>query len=211
MWPYLGPSWTDSHQIWAADVFSVSNKHKFQRAFWARGLKSFRALTNVCGPKGNNLNLKAYKINAWISLISSASCVSWIFKGLLGPYISFSGALLNFQGMRAQEPFLFETLDVFHHAPPIYGIQNAEMQKKKREKFFVMSSFLYSIGLNDMLQKIQNFFGGKLFEDQLQITWRWWVENILWYANFNCPYLKIGLCDLVPCFFEVHHIGLQIM
>ena len=37
-------------------------------------------------------------------------CVSWIFKGLLGPYISFSAGLLNFQGLRARGPFLFETL-----------------------------------------------------------------------------------------------------
>ena len=51
----------------------VSNKFEFQRACWARGLKSLRARTNVDGSKGNNLNLKAYKINAWIFLISSAS------------------------------------------------------------------------------------------------------------------------------------------
>ena len=43
---------------------SVSNKHKFQRAFGARGLNSLRALSNVYRPKGNNLNLTAYKINA---------------------------------------------------------------------------------------------------------------------------------------------------
>ena len=57
---------------------SVSNKHKFQWAFWARGLNSLKALTNVYGPKGNNLNLKAYKINAWIFLIGSASI--WILN-----------------------------------------------------------------------------------------------------------------------------------
>ena len=32
-------------------------------------------------------------------------------------------------------------VDVFHHAPPIHGIQNTEIQKK----FFVTSSLLYSI------------------------------------------------------------------
>ena len=26
------------------------------------------------------------------------------------------------------------------------------------------------------------------------------------YANFNCPYLKIGLCDLFPVFVGVHHL-----
>ena len=34
-------------------------------------------------------------------------------------------------------------VDIFHHAPPIYGIQNAVMQKK----FFMTSSLLYSITL----------------------------------------------------------------
>ena len=54
-------------------VISVSNKHKFQGAFWAHGLNFLRALTNVCRSKRNNLNLKAYKINARIFLITSAS------------------------------------------------------------------------------------------------------------------------------------------
>ena len=39
------------------------------------------------------------------------------------------------------DPHQIWTVDVFHHARRIYGIQNAEMQKK----FFVTSSLLYSI------------------------------------------------------------------
>ena len=51
-----------------------------------------------------------------------------------------------------------------------------------------------------------------LFENQLETTWRWkkiyqgmknknlrinrWVIHP--YANYNCPFLKIGLCDLLP-------------
>ena len=42
-------------------------------------------------------------------------------------------------------PFFFGggAVDVFHHAPPIYGVQNAEMKKKK---FFcdVIASVLYN-------------------------------------------------------------------
>ena len=42
-------------------------------------------------------------------------------------------------------------VNVFHHAPPMHGIQNAEMQKKKKKKkkkrFFVTSSLRYSIAL----------------------------------------------------------------
>ena len=40
-------------------------------------------------------------------------CVSWIFKGLSGPYISFQRVLLDFQGLRTRGPFLFETLPAF--------------------------------------------------------------------------------------------------
>ena len=39
------------------------------------------------------------------------------------------------------DPHQIWTVDVFHHAPLIHGIQDAEMQKK----FFVTSTLLYSI------------------------------------------------------------------
>ena len=33
-------------------------------------------------------------------------------------------------------------VDVFHHAPPIHGIQNAEMQKKKKKNFCDVITFV---------------------------------------------------------------------
>ena len=87
------------HRMHGFVPHSVSNRHKFQRAFWARGLKSLRALTNVRGHKGNNLHLKAYKINAWILLISSASMCNVYpeFLRAFGPIqLAFQRALLNF-------------------------------------------------------------------------------------------------------------------
>ena len=86
---------------------SVSNKHKFQRAFWAHALKFLRALTNVCGPKGNNLHLKAYKN------IFDKQCIN-VYAEFLRAFrahaLTFQRALLNFQGLRVRGPFLFETL-----------------------------------------------------------------------------------------------------
>ena len=83
-------------------VFQISTK--FQRAFWARGFNSLRALTNVCGPKGNTLNLEAYKINAWIFLIGNATMCILNFQGPFGPNISFSEGppwFLRAEGPRA--------------------------------------------------------------------------------------------------------------
>ena len=92
---------------------SISNRHKFQRAFWARGLNSLRALTNVCGPKGNNLNLKAYEINAWIFWKGLRQCINVypeFSRAFPAHTLAFQRALLNFQGLKARGPFLFETL-----------------------------------------------------------------------------------------------------
>ena len=84
---------------------SISNKHKFKRAFWAHGLNSLRALTNVYGPKGNNLNLKVYKINAWIFLIGSASICIQNFQGSFGPiHQFFRGPSLIFKGWGPKGP-----------------------------------------------------------------------------------------------------------
>ena len=91
-------------------------------------------------------------------------------------YTDFSGA--NHANWVLMRPYLRSpwsnsyqiwAIDFFHHAPPIHGIQNAEMQKnktkqnktkqkndtwypkrwneKKKKKFFVTSSLLYSIEL----------------------------------------------------------------
>ena len=51
---------------------SVSNKHKFQRAFWARCLNTLRALTNFHGPRSK-------------SLIGSASMCILNFQVPFGP------------------------------------------------------------------------------------------------------------------------------
>ena len=52
-------------------MFLISTN--FKGPFGPVVFNALRALTNVYGPKGNDLNLKAYKINAKIFLIGSAS------------------------------------------------------------------------------------------------------------------------------------------
>ena len=54
----------------------------------------------------------------------------------------------------SQEPIPHQiwTVDVFHHTPPIHGIQNAEM----KEKFFVTSSLLYSTGFRNLIAWVQS-------------------------------------------------------
>ena len=49
-------------------------------------------------------------------------------------------------------------VEVFHHAIPIYGIQNAEMLKKKQKKtkLFVTSSLRYSILLLNSTESVRN-------------------------------------------------------
>ena len=72
---------------------------------WARGLNSLRALTNVYGSKGNNLNLKA-NIFDW-------QCINLnpeFLRAFWAHTLAFRRALLNLQGLRARGPFLFETL-----------------------------------------------------------------------------------------------------
>ena len=73
-------------------------------------------------------------------------------------------------------------VDVFHHAPPIHDIQNAEMQKKKKKKkkkFFVMSSLLYSIIIEIMCA----------YRTYRNIGPQWSVSSI--YLAFNQIYMKL--------------------
>ena len=52
-------------------------------------------------------------------------------------------------------------MDVFHYAPPIHGIQNAEMQKKKKKFFFffLMSLLLYGMAVMICCLAFQLFIG----------------------------------------------------
>ena len=102
------------------------------RAFWAhtlafqRALLNFQGLRALLGPwseiyKGphkclqaqrNYLHLKAYKINAFKN-ISDKQCINVypeFLRGFWAQTLPFQRALINFQGLRAQGPFLFETL-----------------------------------------------------------------------------------------------------
>ena len=65
---------------------SISNKHKFQRAFWACGLNSL-------GPHKSWQAQRKIIRSLCLFLISVHQCVSLIFKGLSGPHISFSEGL----------------------------------------------------------------------------------------------------------------------
>ena len=66
-------------------------------------------------------------------------------------------------------------VDVFHHAPPIHGIQNAELQKKK--KFFcdAIASVLYNVckrhvSIDTVLNKLNApFFSVILTRQKLEL------------------------------------------
>ena len=82
-------------------------------------------LTNVYMPKGNNLNLKACNLDQCGCLnifdLQRINLYPEFLRVFQAQTLVFQRALLNFQGLRAEGPFLFETL--------MPGLQMSDMER----------------------------------------------------------------------------------